>query len=188
MKRLKSVENGEVSLEIGECDCGYHFGVDATFLDQVTDFTFQCPSCERWIDTGEIFPLIDLPDRAGTSLPEACECDNTHEQNGTVCRWCWAHGRRKPDDPPVREPVRIAEDAASEQEKIMARTGCNVEIVPNDDISEKFETRVGRPPTQDDLDRVNCKRVGEGGHRQCGWCQEHDKPRFICGCLHNKRS
>jgi hypothetical protein len=19
-----------------------------------------------------------------------CECDNTHEQNDTVCRWCWA--------------------------------------------------------------------------------------------------
>jgi hypothetical protein len=22
-----------------------------------------------------------------------CECDNTHEQNRTVCRWCWAQQR-----------------------------------------------------------------------------------------------
>lgn len=39
----------------------------------------------------------------------ACECDNTHEQNDTVCRWCWAQGRRKPSDPEVSvtaKPVR----------------------------------------------------------------------------------
>lgn len=23
-----------------------------------------------------------------------CECDNTHEQNQTVCRWCYAQGIR----------------------------------------------------------------------------------------------
>src|SRR5688572_29689813 len=34
-------------------------------------------------------------------VPAACECDNTHEQLGAVCRWCWAHGRRKPTDPDV---------------------------------------------------------------------------------------
>jgi hypothetical protein len=28
-----------------------------------------------------------------------CECDNGHEQNDTVCRWCWAHGRRHWNDP-----------------------------------------------------------------------------------------
>lgn len=27
-----------------------------------------------------------------------CECDSTHGDNGTVCRWCYAHGRRKPTD------------------------------------------------------------------------------------------
>jgi hypothetical protein len=58
MKRLKSVENEEVQLEVGECDCGYHFGVDATFLEQVTDFIFifqdekpvegdECPACHN---------------------------------------------------------------------------------------------------------------------------------------------
>lgn len=33
--------------------------------------------------------------------PVNCECDNTHEANDTVCRWCWARGRRKWDDPDV---------------------------------------------------------------------------------------
>lgn len=57
MRRLNSVVTDEVQLEIGECDCGYHFGVDATFLDQVvdSDFTFNCPSCGEEIDTGELF-------------------------------------------------------------------------------------------------------------------------------------
>jgi hypothetical protein len=30
-----------------------------------------------------------------------CECDNTHEQNDTVCRWCWARGRRHWSDPDI---------------------------------------------------------------------------------------
>ena len=30
MKRLDSVENDVVSLEVVECDCGYHMGIDAT--------------------------------------------------------------------------------------------------------------------------------------------------------------
>lgn len=65
MKRLKSVENDQVDLEIGECDCGYHFGVDATFLEHVTDFIFECPSCGRKIDTGKLFK-----DDAGIPLTE----------------------------------------------------------------------------------------------------------------------
>ena len=24
-----------------------------------------------------------------TDIPDKCECDNTHEQNETVCRYCW---------------------------------------------------------------------------------------------------
>jgi hypothetical protein len=30
-------------------------------------------------------------------LIHQCECDNTHEQNRTVCRHCWARGRRHPN-------------------------------------------------------------------------------------------
>jgi len=99
MKRLKSIENDKVHLEVGECSCGYHFGVDSTFLDQVQDFTFECPSCGAMIYTGELFHE--------DGFPEACECDNTHTQNDTVCRWCYAHGRRKPTDPSVLQSVFI---------------------------------------------------------------------------------
>lgn len=56
MRRLNGVETEEVSMEVGECDCGYHFGVDATYLDQVEDFKFPCPSCGRIIDTADLFP------------------------------------------------------------------------------------------------------------------------------------
>jgi hypothetical protein len=33
--------------------------------------------------------------------PSSCECDNTHGTNDTVCRYCWANGRRKWNDPAV---------------------------------------------------------------------------------------
>jgi len=46
MKRLKSVEN----------DCGYHMGVDATYLEQVGDFKTKCPSCKIVVDTAKVLP------------------------------------------------------------------------------------------------------------------------------------
>jgi len=54
-KRLTSIEMDTVQLEVGECECGYHFTVDATFLEQVKDFKFRCRSCGRIIDTAEVF-------------------------------------------------------------------------------------------------------------------------------------
>ena len=56
MKRLKSIENDQVQLEVVECDCGYHIGIDATFLDQMGDFNTLCPNCGRMIDTAEACP------------------------------------------------------------------------------------------------------------------------------------
>lgn len=47
------------SLLIGECGkCGYHFSVDATYVDQSGDFTFKCPNptCNNEINTAEVFP------------------------------------------------------------------------------------------------------------------------------------
>jgi len=51
------------------------------------------------------------------------------------------------------------------------------------DYGTAFERAVGRPPVDDDLDRVTCDKAGEAGHHACGWCPTHDQPRFICGCL-----
>jgi len=56
MKRLESIETDIVQLEVGECDCGFHFGLDATFMEQVRDFVFKCPSCGKKINTAIIFP------------------------------------------------------------------------------------------------------------------------------------
>jgi len=50
---------------------------------------------------------------------------------------------------------------------------------------EEFEELVGRPPVQDDLHRLNCDKVGEFGHMQCGWCLRHGRMRMECGCLVN---
>jgi hypothetical protein len=47
---------------------------------------------------------------------------------------------------------------------------------------EKFITMTGVKPVQDDLDRCNCPESGELGHRMCGVCSLHNKPRFVCGC------
>ena len=56
MKRLKSVENEQVQLEVLECDCGFHMGLDATFFEQVGDFAFTCPSCDMDWHTALVFP------------------------------------------------------------------------------------------------------------------------------------
>jgi len=49
-----------------------------------------------------------------------------------------------------------------------------------------FEHAVGRPPENDDMERVNCTRAGELGHYHCGWCYLCNKPRYMCGHLVNK--
>jgi hypothetical protein len=59
MKRLASIETDKVQLEVGECDCGYHFTADATYLELVGDFLFTCPSCGKRINTAEIFMAGD---------------------------------------------------------------------------------------------------------------------------------
>jgi hypothetical protein len=51
--------------------------------------------------------------------------------------------------------------------------------------AEDFFDATGRDPEQDDLERCNCNKAGTVGHRQCGWCPKHDKPRFECMYLHN---
>jgi hypothetical protein len=59
MKRLQSCETQEYSLEVMECDCGFHIGFDATFMDQIGDFAFDCPSCGKCIETTKIFPEVE---------------------------------------------------------------------------------------------------------------------------------
>lgn len=54
MKRLPSAEQYGYQLEVGECDCGCHFGIDTTFLEQVGDFVFVCHACGAQIDRDQV--------------------------------------------------------------------------------------------------------------------------------------
>lgn len=56
MKHLTG-EEGEykkADLEVIECDCGYHLGIDGSYLVQVGDFSTVCPSCGKIINTSII--------------------------------------------------------------------------------------------------------------------------------------
>jgi hypothetical protein len=58
MKVLRPIENAQVQLEVIECDCGYHIGLDATYTEQVEDVKVNCPSCKREIDTALIDSML----------------------------------------------------------------------------------------------------------------------------------
>lgn len=49
--------------------------------------------------------------------------------------------------------------------------------------AKKFKEATGRAPENDDLERCNCKGAGQISHLGCGWCDEHNSPRFDCGCI-----
>lgn len=44
-KYIGDVETDDVILEVYECECGFHLGIDATYLEQVTPVKIKCPSC-----------------------------------------------------------------------------------------------------------------------------------------------
>lgn len=56
---MKLIPLSKCEIDIIECDCGYHMGVDATFLDQVGDFKTKCPSCSLIIDTSKVYDYDD---------------------------------------------------------------------------------------------------------------------------------
>lgn len=53
IKFIESVETKTVQLEVFECDCGFHIGLDFTYLDQVENISMPCPSCGALIETKE---------------------------------------------------------------------------------------------------------------------------------------
>jgi len=48
--------------------------------------------------------------------------------------------------------------------------------------TKEFKKIVGRKPEQDDLERVNCDKIGEPGHYYCGVCPKCKFPKFMCQC------
>jgi hypothetical protein len=59
MKYIETVSTDTVELEVIECGCGYHMGIDGTYLDQVGDLKFECPVCQATIDTSLIEELAE---------------------------------------------------------------------------------------------------------------------------------
>lgn len=53
-------------IDVYECECGYHFGVDVTYLDQVGPATVHCPSCKK-VD------VVDGADEDNTYTPNHSE-------------------------------------------------------------------------------------------------------------------
>jgi len=63
MKVLKSATNGIATMEVIECDCGYHMGVDTSFLEQVHDaFVNDRPSCPACLAVIDVRELLDMPE------------------------------------------------------------------------------------------------------------------------------
>lgn len=55
-------------------------------------------------------------------------------------------------------------------------------LQPHRWTSAEFFDMVGRFPENDEIDRLNCVEWGFPGHYLCGFCDEHQVPRFVCGC------
>jgi hypothetical protein len=47
--------------------------------------------------------------------------------------------------------------------------------------AKMFYEAVGRPPTDDDLERCNCPNAGKFRHRSCGWNKRENKPVYSAG-------
>jgi hypothetical protein len=53
---MKRVDASKCEMEYYECTCGFHFGIDATYLDQVEEhIQVKCPAC----DNKHIFTTLD---------------------------------------------------------------------------------------------------------------------------------
>ena len=60
IKFIESIETDKVSMEIYECECGYHMGVDSSFLEQVSHIASICPSCEKEITISDSTEEVEL--------------------------------------------------------------------------------------------------------------------------------
>ena len=45
VEEIESIETDKCQLSVVQCECGYHLGIDATFIDQVDGVITSCPSC-----------------------------------------------------------------------------------------------------------------------------------------------
>lgn len=48
---IGDVNTERFCLEVYECSCGFHIGLDASYLEQVSEITMSCPACSETIQT-----------------------------------------------------------------------------------------------------------------------------------------
>jgi len=53
MTKCITEENNKYDLEVFECTCGFHMGIDASYLEQFGDIEMDCPACSASITTKE---------------------------------------------------------------------------------------------------------------------------------------
>ena len=56
---IDEIETDKYTLAVFECDCGFHLGLDMTYLDAVDNIKIACPNCEEILDTEEFDPGIE---------------------------------------------------------------------------------------------------------------------------------
>ena len=49
LRELKPANYYRSKLRVFECSCGFHIGLDFTYLDQVGGIDIECPACSKII-------------------------------------------------------------------------------------------------------------------------------------------
>lgn len=94
--------DGIAELEVIECDCGYHMGIDGSFVTHVDhaffDVETNCPAC------GETIPVRELLEMEPIEVVVS------------VCRTAYAHRDVKVTANSLDEAKIVAEDLAGDYE------------------------------------------------------------------------
>ena len=80
MRYVESLEGKIASISVIECDCGYHLGVDSSYISQVGHIITPCPACSKMINTYKIAECYE----EGDEYPEEPEIEYT--LNDKKCR------------------------------------------------------------------------------------------------------
>jgi len=52
-KFIEAIKSDKVVLEVYECTCGFHLGIDSTYLEQVAEVSIPCPCCGKMFITSK---------------------------------------------------------------------------------------------------------------------------------------